>query len=72
MQGTRQRLRGARSVGCLRDLPGGEVCFHRPARPSPDHVAALTIGIVVEFEAEPSPKGLRATRVARVSETRRS
>jgi cold shock CspA family protein len=46
------------------------VFFHRTALPSPDHFAALTIGMVVEFEAEPGPKGLRATTVARVSETR--
>jgi cold shock CspA family protein len=67
-----QRLRGARGFGCLREITGGEVFCHRPALPSPAHVAALTIGMVVEFEAEPSPKGLRATRVTCVSETRSS
>jgi cold shock CspA family protein len=49
---------------------GGEVFFHHTALPSPDHFAALTIGMVVEFEAEPSPKGPRATRVTRMPELR--
>ena len=47
---------------------GGEVFFHHTALPSPDYFAALTIGIVVEFEGEPSPKGPRATRVMRMPE----
>jgi cold shock CspA family protein len=46
------------------------VFFHHTALPSPDHFAALTIGTVVEFEVEPSPKGPRATRVARLTEPR--
>jgi len=29
--------------------------FHHTALPSPDHMAALTIGMVVTFEAEPGP-----------------
>jgi cold shock CspA family protein len=70
MQGTIQSLRVARGFGFIRDMTGGEVFFHHTALPSPDHFAALTIGMVVEFEAEPDPKGLRATTVARVSETR--
>jgi cold shock CspA family protein len=70
MQGTIQSLRTERGFGFIRDLRGGEVFFHHTALPSPDHFAALTIGMVVEFEAEPSPKGLRATMVTRVPELR--
>ena len=70
MQGTIRSLRTERGFGFIRDLKGSEVFFHYTALPSPDHFAALTIGIVVEFEAEPSPKGLRATRVTRVPEPR--
>jgi cold shock protein len=70
MQGTIQRLRVERGFGFIRDVTGGEVCFHHTALPSPDHFAALTIGTAVEFEAEPGPKGPRATKVMRVSDTR--
>jgi cold shock CspA family protein len=70
MQGTIQSLRTERGFGFIRDLKGCEVFFHHTALPSPDHFAALTIGMVVEFEAEPSPKGLRATMVTRVPELR--
>jgi cold shock CspA family protein len=46
------------------------VFFHHTALPSPDHFAALTIGMGVEFEAEPGPKGHRASTVTRVPEPR--
>jgi cold shock CspA family protein len=49
---------------------GGRGVFHHTARPSPDYFAALTIGMVVTFEAEPGPKGPRATTVTRVPEPR--
>jgi CspA family cold shock protein len=70
MQGTIQSLRTERGCGCIRDVQGGEVFFHHTALPSPDHFAALTIGTVVEFEAEPGPKGPRAPTVRRVPEPR--
>jgi cold shock protein len=70
MQGTIQSLRTERGFGFIRDVKGGEVFFHHTALPSPDHFAALTIGMVVEFEAEPGPKGHRATTVTRVPEPR--
>jgi CspA family cold shock protein len=66
MQGIIQSLRTERGFGFIRDVQGSEVFFHHTALPSPDHFAALTIGTVVEFEAEPAPKGPRATSVTRV------
>jgi len=68
MQGSIESLRTERGFGFMRDVHGGEVFFHHTALPSPDYFAALTIGTVVEFEVEPSPKGPRATRVARMPE----
>jgi cold shock CspA family protein len=70
MQGTIQSLRMERGFGFLRDGKGGDVFVHHTALPSPKHVAALTIGMTVEFEAEPGPKGPRATKVMRVPEPR--
>jgi cold shock protein len=70
MQGTIKSLRVERGFGFIRDLKGGEVFFHHTALPSPEHFAALTIGMVVEFEAESGPKGPRAIKVTRVSEPR--
>jgi CspA family cold shock protein len=70
MQGTIQSLRTERGFGFIRDAQGGEVFFHHTALPTPDHFAALTISMMVEFEAEPSPKGLRATRVTRMPKLR--
>jgi cold shock CspA family protein len=70
MQGTIHSLRTERGFGCIRDVQRGEVFFHHTALPSPDHFAALTVGMMVEFEAEPSPKGFRAAKVIRVPEPR--
>jgi cold shock CspA family protein len=70
MQGTIQSLRVERGFGFARDVRVGRGVFHHTALSSPDHFAALTIGMVVEFEAEPGPKGPRTTTVTRVSETR--
>jgi cold shock protein len=70
IQGTIKSLRIERGFGFIRDMKGGEVFFHHTALPSPDHFAALTIGMVVEFEAEPGPKGPRATKVTRLPEPR--
>ena len=70
MQGTIQGLRTERGFGFIRDVQGGEVFFHHTALPSPDHFAALTIGMVVEFEAEAGPKGPQAITVRHVPEPR--
>jgi CspA family cold shock protein len=70
MQGTIQSLRTERGFGFIRDVQGNEVFFHHTALPAPDQFAALTIGMVVEFEAEPGPKGPRATKVTRMPEVR--
>jgi len=70
MQGSIESLRTERGFGFIRDVQGGELFFHHTAVSSPDYFAALTIGIVVEFEAESSRKGPRATRVTRMSERR--
>jgi cold shock CspA family protein len=70
MQGTIQSLRTERGFGFIRDVQGGEVFFHHTVLPSPDQFSTLTVGMVVEFEAEPSPKGPRATRVTRMLERR--
>jgi cold shock CspA family protein len=63
MQGTIHSLRLERGFGFLRDSEGVEVFFHHSALPSPDHFVTLTVGMVVEFEAEPSLEGPRATTV---------
>jgi cold shock CspA family protein len=67
MQGTIQSLRTERGFGCIRDVQGGEGFFHHTALLSLDQFAALAIGMEVEFEAEPSPKGPRASKVTRLS-----
>jgi cold shock CspA family protein len=51
MQGTIESLRTEPGFGFIRDVQGGEGFFHHTALPSPDYFAALTIGMVVEFEA---------------------
>jgi CspA family cold shock protein len=63
MQGTIQTIRTERGFGFLRDTEGAEVFFHHSALTLPDSFAALEVGMVVEFEAERGPKGLRATKV---------
>ena len=63
MQGTIQSIRAERGFGFLRDTAGAEVSSHYSALPSPDHFATLAVGMMVEFEAERGPKGLRATKV---------
>jgi cold shock protein len=72
MQGTIQTMRVERGFGFLRDSEGGEVFFHHAALPSPDQFAHLRVGMVVEFEAEHSPKGPRATKVRLVTQTTRA
>jgi cold shock protein len=63
MQGTIQTIHAARGFGFLRDTEGAEVFFHRSALTLPDSFTTLEVGMVVEFEAERAPKGLRATKV---------
>jgi CspA family cold shock protein len=63
MQGTIQTIRTERGFGFLRDTEGAEVFFHRSALTLPDSFATLEVGMVVEFEAERGPKGLRASKV---------
>lgn len=55
MHGTIQTLRLEHGFGLLRDSECVEFFFYHSALPSPNHSAPLAIGIVVEFEAEPSP-----------------
>jgi cold shock protein len=71
MQGTIKSLRVERGFGFIRDVKGDEIFFHHSALPSPNQFATLAVGMVVEFEAEPGPKGPRATKVTLVSETHR-
>jgi cold shock CspA family protein len=63
MQGTIHYIRLERGFGFLRDPEGVEIFFHHSALPSPDHFVTLAVGMVVEFEAEPSLEGPRATTV---------
>jgi cold shock CspA family protein len=63
MHGTIQTLRLERGFGFLQDSEGIEVLFHHSALPSPDHFVSLAVGMVVEFEAELSLEGPRATTV---------
>jgi cold shock CspA family protein len=72
MQGTIQAIRAERGFGFLRDIGGVEVFFHHSALPSPEHFATLKVGMVVEFEAEPTSKGPRATQVRLVPQPNRS
>lgn len=68
MHGTIQPLRLERGFGLLRDPEGVELFFHHSALPSPDHCATLAVGMVVQFEAEPSPIGPCATAITIVPE----
>lgn len=63
MQGTIQTIRAERGFGFLRDTKGAEIFFHRSAVTPPASFSTLAVGMVVEFEAEPGPKGPRATKV---------
>lgn len=70
MQGTIENLRSERGFGFLRDTSGAEVFFHRSAVIPPARFDTLTVGMMVEFEAETGPKGPRATTVTIKSELR--
>lgn len=70
MHGTIQRIHTERGFGFIRDITGGEVFFHHSALPSLDLFNILAVGMMVEFEAEPSLRGPRATKVTCVPERR--
>lgn len=70
MQGTIQSIHTERGFGFIRDVEGGEIFFHHSALPSSDHFTTLAVGMVVEFDAESSARGPRATKVTRVPESR--
>jgi cold shock CspA family protein len=63
MQGTIESMRTERGFGFLRDSEGTEVFFHQSVVTPADLFVSLAVGMVVEFEAEAGPKGLRATQV---------
>jgi cold shock CspA family protein len=64
MQGTIQAIHAERGFGFLRDTD--------IVRCPPEPLATLKVGMMVEFEAEPSSKGPRATKVRLVPQTNRS
>jgi cold shock CspA family protein len=63
MPGTIQPLHATRGFGCLRDPEGAKVLFRRRALTPPARFATLEVGMRVEFEPEPGPKGLRTATV---------
>jgi CspA family cold shock protein len=71
MQGTIQSMRTERGYGFLRDTEGSEVFFHHSVVTPPERFVTLVVGMAVEFEAEPSPKGPRATKITIRPESRR-
>ena len=62
MRGTIKKLIRDRGFGFIRAADGQEVFFHRGSLPM-DGFDRLSEGDSVEFEAEQSPKGLRAVNV---------
>jgi CspA family cold shock protein len=70
MQGTIQSIHAERVFGFIRDTEGCDVFFHHASVTLPDRFDTLAVGMVVEFEAEPGPKGPRTTKVTRVPEAR--
>lgn len=71
MQGTIQSMRTERGFGFLRDTEGTEVFFHHSVVSPHDGFVTLAVGMAVEFEAEPGPKGPRATKVTIAPATNR-
>jgi CspA family cold shock protein len=61
--GTIQILNATRGFGCLRDPEGAKVFFRRSALTPPASFATLEVGMRVEFEPEPGPKGPRAVTI---------
>jgi CspA family cold shock protein len=64
MQGTIQSMRTERGFGFLRGIEGTDVFFHHSVVTPADRFVTLVVGMAVEFEVEPGPKGPRATKVA--------
>jgi cold shock CspA family protein len=71
MQGTIQSMRTERGFGFLRDTEGTEVFFHHSVVTPSDRFVTMVVGMAVEFEAEPGPKGPRATKVTIMPATSR-
>jgi cold shock CspA family protein len=71
MQGRLQTRHAEPGFGILQDVKGAEIGRHRGAVTPPAGIVTLAVGMVVEFEAEPGPTGLRATKVTIASEPRR-
>jgi cold shock protein len=63
MQGTIQTIHAKRGFGFIRDPEGAKVFFRRSALTPPARFATLEVGMRVEFEPEPGPKGPRAVTI---------
>lgn len=63
MQGTIQSMRTERGFGFLRDIEGTDVFFHHSVVTPANRFVTLIVGMAVDFEAQPGPKGPRATKV---------
>ena len=63
MQGTIQTIDAKHHFGFLRDTQGARVFFRRSALTPPERFATIEIGMRVEFEPAPGPKGLRTTQI---------
>ncbi len=63
MPGTMQTLHAQRGFGCLRDTEGATVLFRRRALTPPASLASLEVGMQIEFEPEPGPKGPRTATI---------
>ena len=61
--GTIQTLHATRGFGFPRDPEGAKVFFRRRALTPPASFASLEVGMRVEFEPEPGPKGPRAATI---------
>jgi cold shock protein len=61
--GTIQTLNAKRGFGFIRDTEGAKVFFRRSALTPPASFASLEVGMQVEFEPEPGPKGPRAVTI---------
>jgi cold shock CspA family protein len=63
MQGTIQTIHAKRGFGFIRDTEGAQVFFRRSALTPPASFASLEVGMRVEFEPEPGPKGPRTATI---------
>jgi cold shock CspA family protein len=61
--GTIQTIHAKRGFGFIRDTEGAQVFFRRRALTPPASFASLEVGMRVEFEPEPGPKGLRTATI---------